>query len=259
MKVVLFCGGQGTRIRDYSDEVPKPMVPIGYRPIVWHIMKYYAYFGFKDFILCLGYQANVVKKYFMEYDESISNNFVMEDGGKEITLLNSDIDDWRITFVDTGITANIAQRLVAVRPYLDGEETFLANYSDNLTDCSIPDLIKFHQENDAIATFLSIKPFHSFHIIDAENEHGRVLKVQDTSGADFWINGGYFVLNQKIFDYIDEDDELVNEPFQKLIAESKLYTHKYEGFWATMDTFKEKQMLEDLYSKSEAPWVHEHN
>ncbi len=257
MKVVLFCGGEGTRIRDYSDKIPKPMVPIGYRPVLWHIMKIYSHFGFKDFILCLGYQANVIKKYFLEYDESISNNFVMENGGKDITLLHSDIGDWRITFVDTGITSNIAQRLVAVRPYLDGERDFLANYSDDLTDCPISDLVDLHHKNSAIATFLLIKPFQSFHIVDSESGNGRVTRIQDTRNADIWINGGYFVLNQKIFDYIEEGEDLVLEPFQRLIDERKLFALKYNGFWGSMDTFKEKQLLEDLFRKGQAPWIHE--
>lgn len=257
MKVVLFCGGQGMRIREYSDEIPKPMVPVGYRPMLWHVMKYYAQYGHKDFILCLGYKSDVIKKYFLNYDESVSNNFVMENGGKDVTLLNSDIDDWRITFVDTGVQANIAQRLVAVKPYLEGEETFLANYSDDLTDCPITDLIELHNEKDAIATFLAIKPHQSFHIVDVANGGGKVESIKDTGSANLWINGGYFVLNKRIFDYIEDGDELVVEPFQRLIGESKLYAHKYDGFWGSMDTYKEKQALEDLYSRGETPWLHE--
>lgn len=256
MKVVLFCGGQGMRIREYSDEIPKPMIPIGYRPMLWHIMKCYAQYGYKDFILCLGYKSDVIKNYFLNYDESVSNDFVMENGGKDVTLLGSDIEDWRITFVDTGGAANIAQRLVAVKPYLKGEKTFLANYSDDLTDCPIPDLIDMHRQHKAIATFLAIKPFQSFHLVSTDDSHGGVVtSIKDTNSADIWINGGYFVLNQEIFDYIEDGDELVVEPFQRLIAESKLYAHKYEGFWGSMDTFKEKQVLEDLYNKGETPWL----
>jgi glucose-1-phosphate cytidylyltransferase len=134
MKVVLFCGGMGMRIREYSDSIPKPMVPIGYRPLLWHLMKYYAYYGHKDFILCLGYKADAVKDYFLNYNECVSNNFVLSNGGKKLRLLSSDIHDWNITFVDTGITSNIGQRLKAVEPYLQGESVFLANYSDGLTD-----------------------------------------------------------------------------------------------------------------------------
>ena len=183
MKVVLFCGGLGMRMRDFSESIPKPMVPIGHRPIIWHVMKYYAYYGHKDFILCLGYKADVIKNYFLDYDESLSNDFVFENGGKDIKLLHSDIDDWRITFVDTGLTANIAERLVAVKPYLEGEEVFLANYSDGLTDCPLPDLVAAHKESDAVASFLCIKPYHSFHVVDVGKDGGVVNKIQDTISA----------------------------------------------------------------------------
>ena len=254
MKVVLFCGGAGMRIREYSDQIPKPMVPIGYRPMLWHVMKSYAQYGFKDFILCLGYKSNVIKEYFMNYDERVSNDFVMEGGREQCTLRNSDIDDWRITFVDTGFTSNIAERLVAVKPYLAGEETFLANYSDDLTDCPIPDLIAEHKSKNAVATFLAIKPFQSFHIIHAEAD-GRVVDIQNTKSADLWINGGFFVFSQRIFDYIADGDELVVETFRKLMADSKLYAHRYEGFWGSMDTFKEKQILDDLFTNGQTPWL----
>lgn len=255
MKVVLFCGGLGMRLRDYLDQIPKPMVPIGYRPILWHVMKHYADDGYKDFILCLGYKADVIKNYFRNYDESVSNDFVFEQGGKEIQMLHSDIDDWRITFVDTGVNANIAQRLMAVKPYLEGEVVFLANYSDGLTDLSISTLVEEHKKREAVASFLCIKPRHSFHVVVADADTGRVINIEDTNSADFWVNGGYFVLNKEIFDYIGEGEELVNEPFQKLIAESKLYAHKYTGFWGCMDTYKEKQMLDELHDSGHAPWI----
>ncbi len=138
MKVVLFCGGLGMRLRDYSESIPKPMVPVGYRPILWHVMRYYAHFGHKDFILCLGYRADVIKRYFLEYDETISNDFVISEGGKKVDLLASDIQDWKITFVDTGLNSNIGMRLKAVQPFLDGEEMFLANYSDGVSDLPLP-------------------------------------------------------------------------------------------------------------------------
>src|SRR5437868_4245814 len=139
MKVVLFCGGLGTRLRDMSDNIPKPMVNIGYRPILWHLMKYYAHFGHKDFILCLGYKADVIKRYFLEYDECLTNNFVLRNGGKDLHLLNRDIEDWNITFVDTGINSSIGQRLRMVKEHLESEDTFLANYVDGLTDLQLSD------------------------------------------------------------------------------------------------------------------------
>ena len=141
MKVVLFCGGLGMRLREYSEIIPKPMVNIGYRPILWHVMKYYAHFGHKEFILCLGYKADIIKNYFLNYNEYLSNDFVLTKGGKDLQLIHSDIDDWKITFVDTGLTSNIGQRLKAVQQYVAGDEMFLANYTDGLSDCPLPVLI----------------------------------------------------------------------------------------------------------------------
>jgi glucose-1-phosphate cytidylyltransferase len=153
MKVVLFCGGLGMRLREYSENVPKPMVPIGYRPILWNVMKYYAHFGHKEFILCLGYKADMIKDYFVNYDEYVSNDFVFTKGGKNLELLNTDIEDWKITFVDTGMSANIGERLMAVREHLEGEEIFCANYSDGLSDLYLPDMEKSFRESDKVGSF----------------------------------------------------------------------------------------------------------
>lgn len=253
MKVVLFCGGQGLRLRDYSENVPKPMVPIGYRPIIWHLMKYYAHFGHKDFILCLGHKADAIKRYFLDYEETMSNDFVLRKGGRDVELLRTDIDSWSITFVDTGIEANIGQRLVAVKDHLAGEETFLANYSDNLTDVPLPTLIDHARQQDKVASFLSVCPSHSFHLVraDADSNVSRILPVKD---CDIWINGGFFVLKQAIFNHIRPGEELVIEPFQRLIEQKQLTTYKHKGFWACMDTFKEKMVLDDTWTKGSAPW-----
>src|SRR6266516_2417177 len=162
MKVVLFCGGAGMRLRGYSDDVPKPMVQLGTRPILWHLMKYYAHFGHKDFIICLGYKGNVIKDYFLHYDEAASNDFVWSQGGRKVQFLNRDIDDWTITFVYTGADADIGQRLKAVEPYLEGEEIFLANYSDGLSDVELPEMIEKFRRSDAIASLLLVPPTSSF-------------------------------------------------------------------------------------------------
>jgi glucose-1-phosphate cytidylyltransferase len=165
MKVVLFCGGLGLRIREAGDNVPKPMIQVGDRPILWHVMKYYAYFGHTDFILCLGYRAEVIKNYFVNYAEFLSNDFELSNGGKQSKVFNSDIQDWTITFVDTGTNSNLGQRLKAVERYLEGEEIFLANYSDNLTDFPLPDLIaRFHEQNKT-AAFLCVRPSLSCHYV----------------------------------------------------------------------------------------------
>jgi glucose-1-phosphate cytidylyltransferase len=253
MKVVLFCGGFGLRIRDYSEDVPKPMVPIGYRPILWHLMKYYSYYGHTDFILCLGYKGDVIKNYFLNYNECLSNDFVLTEGGKNLELLNHDITDWRITFVDTGLHSNIGQRLVAVRDYLDGEEVFLANYADGLTDFHLPTIIDFFYKHDKIAATLAVTPRNVFHIISL-NEEGVVNSIEYANKGALVVNGGYFIFKKDIFNYIEEGEELVHEPFQRLIAKKELVAYKYNGFWACMDTFKEKQALEEIYQQGEAPW-----
>jgi glucose-1-phosphate cytidylyltransferase len=253
MKVVIFCGGLGMRLRDYSDKVPKPLVPLGYRPIVWHVMKYYAHYGHKDFILCLGYKGDQIKEYFLNYDECLSNDFTLSHGGRRVDLIKTDIDDWRITFVDTGTGSNIGERLKQVEPFLAGEKMFLANYADGLTDFHLPDLIEESKRTGAVGTFLTVRPNYSFHFV-ARDREGVVTGVEDIVGANAWINGGYFVFRREIFDYMRAGEELVEEPFQRLIAERKLRAHDYEGFWRCVDTFKDLQSLEQLYAQGDAPW-----
>lgn len=253
MKVVLFCGGMGLRLREFAEATPKPMVPIGPRPIIWHLMKYYAHYGHKDFILCLGWQGQAVKEYFLNYNECVSNDFVLRQGDK-VHLMRSDISDWTITFVDTGLNANLAQRLTAVRSYLEGEECFLANYADGLTDLHLPALIDQFHQSDSIATFLGVKPRLSFHLMDS-NEDGWVHQMTPIASSNLWMNAGFFAMRQEIFSYIRDGEELVVEPFGRLIEERRLSSHKYEGFWACMDTYKEKQTLDDLYHRGNAPWI----
>jgi len=254
MKVVLFCGGLGMRLREYSDSVPKPMVNIGYRPILWYVMKYYAHYGHKDFILCLGYKGDVIKNYFRNYDECLSNNFTLSKGGRDIQIAKTDIEDWTITFVETGLNANVGQRLKAVEPYLRGEEMFLANYTDGLTDCCLPDIIEDFRQQDAVGSFLSVRPIQSFHVVKVE-ESGNVLDIKDLNKTGLWINGGFLVFRNDIFRYIMAGEELVYEPFQRLIKERKLCSYRYEGFWISMDTFKDKQRLDDMHACGETPWV----
>ena len=253
MKVVLFCGGLGTRLRDYSETIPKPMVTVGYRPILWHVMRYYAHFGHRDFILCLGYKGDSIKKYFLEYDETVSNDFVMSDGGKKIDLLASDTQDWKITFVDTGLNANIGMRLRAVRPFVADEEMFLANYSDGVSDLPLPDMVEHVRRRDAVACFVGVAPTQSFHLVSADHE-GRVMNICHVRDVGMRVNGGFFVMRQEMFDWIRPGEELVHEPFQRLAAAGRLLVYPYDGFWACMDTFKDKQLLEDLYSRGQVPW-----
>ncbi len=253
MKVVLFCGGLGTRLREHSETVPKPLVNIGYRPIVWHLMKYYAHFGHTDFILCLGYRGDLIKEFFLNYSECMSNDFVFTNGGKDIRLYNRDIGDWTITFADTGLHAKPGQRLKAVEKYLRGEEIFLANYSDGLSDYPLSHYITKFRESNAVASFISVRPSQSFHAVSVD-KNDLVRSIEHVGASDLWINGGFFIMRAEIFDYINEGEDLVEEPFQRLIAEQRLVAYKYKGFWAAMDTFKDKKMFDDRYAHEVTPW-----
>jgi len=255
MKVVLFCGGLGMRLRDYSETIPKPMVTIGYRPILWQVMKYYAHFGHKDFILCLGHRADAIKNYFLDYNECASNDFVLSGGGKSLELFNRDIHDWRITFADTGINSNIGQRLKAVEPYLEGEEEFLANYSDGLSDLPLPLQLEHFREHNKIASFLCVRPNLSYHIVSIENGNASLVSgIHAINNGSLRINGGFFIFKKEIFDYIRAGEDLVVEPFGRLLEEKQLIGYSYDGFWASMDTFKDKQQLDNLWATGMAPW-----
>ncbi len=254
MKVVLFCGGLGTRLREYSETVPKPMVDIGYRPMIWHLMRYYAHFGHKDFILCLGHRGDYIKNYFLNYNECLSNNFVLSNGGRTIHLYDNDIEDWRISFIDTGLQNNIGQRLMAVKPYLEGEEVFMANYADGLSDLDLNLYLEHFYRTNKIASFLCVQPSQSFHVVSVD-ENALVEKIEPVGKSDLWINGGFFVFKKEIFDYIQPGEELVVEPFQRLIAKKELIGYRNPGFWACMDTLKEKMMFDEMYTKEEMPWA----
>jgi glucose-1-phosphate cytidylyltransferase len=254
MKVVLFCGGKGLRLREFSEAIPKPMAPVGNRPILWHVMRYFAEFGHREFVLCLGYRAEVIKEYFLRYNEAISNDFVLSDGGQTLELLSSDIQDWRITFADTGLAANIGGRLRAVRRHLGDDEFFLANYGDTLTDAPLGEMVERFQQSDHLAAFLAIRPTYTFHVVDVA-EDGRVNKIQHVLDTGTRINGGYFIFRRGIFDEIKEGEELVEAPFQRLVEQGRLMAFAYDGFWAPMDTLKDKQDLDALWEAGTPPWA----
>ena len=253
MKVVLFCGGLGMRLYPTTEKAPKPLVTLGEKPILWHLMKYYSYYGHNDFILCLGYKGEKIKKYFLDYDECLSSDFVLSNEGKDRKLIVENKDNWRITFAETGINSNIGQRLKAVQKYLKGEKVFLANYSDGVTDLNLPDMINFFTKANKIACFLSVKPFHSYHAVTA-NADGLVSNITPLAQSNTRINGGFFVFKSEIFNYIKNGEDLVDEPFQRLITQQELLTYDFNGFWASMDTFKDKQQLDEMTSDGKAPW-----
>ncbi len=253
MKVVLFCGGQGMRLRDYSDTVPKPMVPVGNRPILWHVMKYYAQYGHTDFILALGYRSTAIKEFFLNYEEAVSNDFVLRAGGREKQLFASDIDDWTITFVDTGINAEIGQRLRTVKEHLEGEDMFLANYADGVTDLDLNDYIDRFKATGRIGSLLAVRPPQSYHVVTMQD--GEPFKIGPISGANLWLNGGYFAFRPEIFDYLDRHIDLADGAFGEMIDEGELYAHRFEGFWSPMDTFKDKQHLDGIFDSGTVPWL----
>jgi glucose-1-phosphate cytidylyltransferase len=253
MKVVIFCGGLGLRLREYSENVPKPLVPIGDAPVIWHLMKYYAYYGHKDFVLCLGHKGEAIKRFFLDYNEALSNDFVLSNGGQKVQLLNTDFSNWSITFTDTGVKSLIGERLLAVREHIQDEEVFLANYVDGLTDLKLDMVVDRFLKLNKTACFISVPPTQTFHLVETDADDN-VTSINHAGTSSTWINGGYFVFRKRIFDYIQPGEDLVDEPFARLIKEKELITYKHEGFWACMDTFKERQQLEDLWSKGGAPW-----
>jgi glucose-1-phosphate cytidylyltransferase len=255
MKVVLFCGGLGMRMRSGIDApLPKPMMPIGSRPVLWHIMRYYAHFGHNEFILCLGFGAHAVKDYFLDYHETHSNDFVLSNAGRKIELLSSDISDWRITFVDTGIDTPIGERLRRVREHLGDDDVFLANYGDVLTDAPMNDLLDEFLETDAIGSMLAVAPQDSFHVVRISTD-GCLTGIEPVAEMDMRINGGYFILRQEIFNFLDEGDDLVVNGFTRAAQTGRFRAVRFDGFWAPMDTLKERMALEEMHRSGNRPWA----
>ena len=253
MKVVLFCGGLGTRIREYSENIPKPMIPVGHQPILWHIMQYYSHFGHNDFVLCLGYKANTIKQFFLEYRPQSFVDCVVSGYGGKVDMIGPAPADWRVTMIDTGLWRNIGERLWAVREQVRNEEMFLANYSDGLTDVDLSDMVAKFKDSGKLACFLAVRPPLSLHFADIAAD-GRVKDIRTSQQMDMWINGGYFLLRPEIFDYMRDGEELVKQPFRRLIEKDLLMAYKHEGFWRAMDTLKDKQVFEDMVEHGQMPW-----
>jgi glucose-1-phosphate cytidylyltransferase len=254
MKVVLFCGGLGTRLREHSDTIPKPLVNIGARPILWHLMRYYAHFGHNEFVLCLGYRGDLIRDYFLNYSEAMTNDFTLSEGGRRVELLSSDIDDWRITFVDTGLHSNIGQRLLRVRKYVESDEAFLANYADGLSDLPLDAMLAQFHRHKMIGCLTSVRSAQSFHTVRASGD-GVVQSMGAMNDGELWINGGFFALRREIFEHMREGEELVDKPFARLIEKQKLLTYRHGGFWQSMDTFKDKITFDRMEAQGNCPWM----
>jgi glucose-1-phosphate cytidylyltransferase len=253
MKVVLFCGGLGTRIREYSESIPKPMVPVGHQPILWHIMQYYRDYGHTDFILTLGYKANIIKEFFLSYRPQVFADCVVSGSGSNVELLSEPDEDWRVSLIDTGIWRNIGERLWAVRDHVKDEQFFLANYSDGLTDVNLDEMIDRFRKSGKIACFLAVRPPLTYHLVDIGTD-GRVREFRPADRCEMWINAGYFVLRPEIFDYMNEGEELVLEPFRRLIEADQLMAYKHDDFFRSMDTLKDRQILEEMVEQGRMPW-----
>jgi glucose-1-phosphate cytidylyltransferase len=239
------------RMREGASAAPKPMAMIGERPLLWHVMRYYAH---KDFILCLGYGANAVKDYFLHYDETLSNDFALIGGAGDVQLFSSDITDWNITFINTGLEATIGERLMRVRPYLKNEELFLCNYADTLTDAPLNEMITWFEATDMTASMLVVPPFSSHHFVEIDDT-GRVTAIRGFSDLTQWENGGYFVMRPQIFDALIEGEDIVPHALDRLHPKGQLMAQRYTGFWRAVDTFKDRAEMEDLALRGAAPWM----
>lgn len=257
MKVVILCGGYGTRIRDVAENIPKPMIPIGNKPILWHIMNYYAGFGFKEFILCLGYKSEIIKDFFINYDTNTTDITITLGGRKSIVYHNKSKCDWEITLAETGLNAMTGARIKRIQKYIEGDENFMLTYGDGVGNINIDALVKFHKSHNKILTVTGVRPPGRFGEL-MNDKNGKVLefneKPQATGGR---ISGGYFVCRKEIFSYLKDQDSLVfeKEPMKKLVEDQQLMVYEHDDFWQPMDTARDYNLLNDLYIKGEAPWI----
>jgi len=254
MKVVLFCGGLGMRMRDGVSNAPKPMAMIGERPMLWHVMRYYAHYGYTDFVLCLGYGGSYVKDFFLSYDETRSNDFVLERGDRTVKLFKTDILDWRITFVDTGLHSPIGERLRRVQRFVEDEPMFMANYADVLTDAPLPEMVRRFAASSAVASLLAVPPQSSHHVVDI-GEDGLITQVTPMQDLRQWENGGYFILRPEIFNHLNEGEDLVEDAIVRLVARGEVLAYPYKGYWTPADTVKERAHLEEMYQRGTCPWM----
>lgn len=257
MKVVILAGGFGTRIRDVADDIPKPMIPIGRYPILWHIMKWYAKFGHKEFVLCLGHKGQVIKNFFLDYEAHTRDiTLTLGTGGGIEYLSDHDESDWRITLADTGLNAMTGARIRRIRKYVDGGE-FMLTYGDGVGDVDIDKLLAFHRAHGKILTVTGVRPPGRFGEIETDETHavsGFNEKPQTTGGR---ISGGYFVASARLFDYLGDDENLVFEkgPLESLVRDKQFMMFEHPGFWQPMDTSRDYQLLNALYAEGKAPWV----
>jgi glucose-1-phosphate cytidylyltransferase len=242
------------RMRDGVTNAPKPMAMIGDRPLLWHVMRYYAHYGHTDFVLCLGYGASAVKDFFLSYDETRSNDFVLEGADRQVELFKTDISDWRITFVDTGLHSAIGERLRRVRRFVQDEEMFLANYADVFTNVPLPDMVSRFAATDAVISLLAVPPTSSHHVVDVD-ENGLITQVTPVRDLRQWENGGYFVIRPEIFDHLYEGEDLVEDAIVRLVPQGRVLAYPHKGYWSPADTVKERAQLDEMYQRGDCPWM----
>jgi len=253
MKVVILAGGMGSRISEESHLRPKPMIEIGGKPILWHIMKIYSHYGFNEFIICCGYKGNMIKDYFLHYDTYQSDaTFFLKDGRVEAPKKSGEL--WKITLANTGLETMTAGRVLKVKDYIQDEE-FMLTYGDGVSDVDIGELLRFHRESGRIATITTTQPPGRFGAlkIGAKNQ---VMGFKEKARADqAWVNAGFMVMNRRVFDYLGDGSEMLEQtPFEKLAQDGEMAAYRHEGFWSPMDTMRDKAYLEELWEKKQAPW-----
>jgi len=251
MKVVILCGGKGTRMRDMAEFIPKPLVLIGGKPLLWHIMKTYAHYGFKEFILCLGYRGNMIKEYFMHYDW-MNNDFTLDLGSHKHITKNKDVEDWKITFVDTGLETMTGGRIKRIEPFID-EDEFMVTYGDGVANIDINKLLEHHRKMGKPATITAVHPSSRFGVL--EHTDGLVNTFMEKPRLDGVINGGFFVFNKKVFDYLKDDNSILEEgPLKSLANNNELALYEHREFWKCMDTPKDHEELNALWNSNKPAW-----
>jgi len=255
MKAIILCGGQGTRLREETEYRPKPMVEIGGRPILWHIMKIYAHYGFEKFVLCLGYKGNIIKDYFLDY-EAMNNDFTIRLGKMKGIVYHDEHQEqnFEVTLVNTGLPTMTGGRIKRASRYIGNDDLFMVTYGDGVADIDVGKLVAFHRSHGKLATVSAMRPTSRFGQMEIGDD-GLVKKFAEKPKADGWVNAGYFVFDRRVLEYLEGDDCILErEPLERLTAEGQLMVYRHEGFFFAMDTFREYQLLNEMWDAGDAPW-----
>lgn len=255
MKVVILAGGFGSRISEESHLKPKPMIEIGEMPILWHIMKIYSYYGYNEFIICCGYKGYLIKEYFANYFLHMSD-ITFDFGNNNETIMHNNISEpWKVTLIDTGLNSMTGSRIKKIQPYINKDESFMLTYGDGVSDINILNLVKFHESHKKIATVTSVQPAGKFGVLNISNDNTVISFNEKPRGDSLWINGGYFILNYEVFNYIGNNNTIFEKyPLEKLSSDNQLIAYKHTGFWQSMDTMRDKKYLDELWINNQAPW-----